>query len=111
MQGMSKETQKHEHKVGPGYGYETDGANYWLAPGLVDAWGTIQDQERGLDAVLEAVTRTVAEARRYVEAQRRRWWDTVYKDLELDKSVLYSFNRIEGKLSPAVKENIVVEGK
>ena len=92
-----------EHKIGPGYGYETDGTHFWLAPGLVDDWGAIQDQERALDAVLAAVTRTVAEARCQVEAQRRRWWDTVYKDLELDKSVIYSFNRIEGKLTPPVE--------
>lgn len=94
---------KREHKVGPGTGYETDGTNYWLAPGLVDAWGAIQDQGMALDAVLATVTRTVAEARARVEAQRRHWWDTVYKDLGLDTSIVYSISRGEGKLSPVVK--------
>lgn len=101
---------KREHKVGPGYGYETDGTNYWLAPGLVGEWGVIQDQERALDAVLAAVTRTVAEARCQVEAQRRRWWDTVYKELGLDKSTVYWFNRIEGKLTPVAKDSADKKG-
>ncbi len=92
-------SQKREHKVGPGYGYDTDGTTYWLAPGLLEQWGTIQDQERALDAVLVAVTRTVAESRCLTEQQRRKWWDTVYRDLELNKNVLYSINRIEGTLT------------
>ncbi len=95
---------KRERKVGQGTGYETDGVNYWLAPKYVESWGLIQDQERALDSVLEQAVRTVADARRYVEAARRKWWDGVYEDLELDKTVVYQFSRIERKLSPVVKD-------
>jgi siroheme synthase (precorrin-2 oxidase/ferrochelatase) len=89
-----------KRKVGVSTGYETDGVNYWLAPSHVEAWGSTSDQAAALDAIIEATVRTVAEARRHVEAMRRRWWDSVYADLELDKSVQYSFNRLEGKVSP-----------
>lgn len=97
-------TEKREHKVGQGTGYETDGTSFWLAPKHVEAWGAIQDQERSLDCIIEAVVRTVADARVHVEAARRKWWDGVYADLELDKAVAYQFNRIEKRLSPVAKE-------
>lgn len=99
------ENLKREHKNGKHTGYETDGERYWLAPMLVEQFGQIQDQERALDAIIEATVRTVAEARRHNEAQRRRWWDAVYNDLGLDKSVDYSFKRIEGVLAPPKPEN------
>ncbi len=100
---MSTEA-KRERKVGQGTGYETDGTSFWLAPKHVESWGLIQDQERSLDSVLEQAVRTVADARRYVEAARRKWWDAIYDDLELDKAVVYQFSRIEGRLSPVAKD-------
>jgi len=105
--GMKKEeqatdkTKSRVRKVGLSTGYETDGTNYWLAPTHVDAWGEIQDEAIALDAIIAATLQTVAEVRRRVEARRRRWWDSVYRDLGLDQSVPYSFNRMEGRLSPA----------
>lgn len=96
-------SNKREHKRGQRTAYETDGESYWLAPLHVDAWGPIHDQERALNATLETVVKTVAEARRSVQAQARRWWDDVYRDLDLDRSVTYTFDRMEGKLSPVSK--------
>ena len=103
---MTDKEKPREHKVGPGTGYETDGANYWLAPALINAWGLIQDQERALDAIIEATVRTVAQARCHVEAERRRWWDRVYADLELDNTITYGFNRIDGRVAPVEKEKV-----
>lgn len=97
---MSEDKPKRERKMGKSTGYETDGESFWLAPGLVDDWGAIQDQERALDSIVIAMTNSVANARIHVEALRRKWWDRIYSDLELDTSVRYTFNRLERKLAP-----------
>mgnify|MGYP001590738294 FL=1 len=107
---MSKHTAtdkpKREHKMSEsgGFGYETDGTNYWLPQSLMDSWGETEDQAAAQDAVLAAVTKAVVEARRLIEAQRRKWWERVYDHLGLDTATAYTCYRMERKLEPIPKE-------
>lgn len=94
---------KREHKSGKtnGYGFDTDGEHYWIAPCYTDQMDGFIDAANGLAVFLAAFNDDFTKRHTVIAKERRRWWDTVCADLGINSAGDWVYS--QGKISPKPK--------
>lgn len=95
--GVSEKKAKpkqREHKTGKtnGYGYDTDGESYWIAPCYSDSFAKIQDERNGMKALIDTLNDDFARRHTALAARSRELWKTVSADLGINSDEDWTFH-------------------
>ena len=90
-----KTTGKREHKAGKthGFGYETDGESYWIAPCYTDTIDNINDERNGIAQLIAALNEDFTRRQAALSTRSRKWWADVLADLGLNIEDGWTYSR------------------